>query len=106
MSDSEIFVLASECESLFQKALAAALGSTVRLYRALLDCHQRFEVWAGFAGAFAEEQASLDRRLKFSTDLQAAVIRLLSLITVSLRRGKLVRCNVELATTDICRPHY
>jgi hypothetical protein len=87
MNDHEIFLLADECDQSFQKALAAALPNRP-VYRSLLACHQRFELWAGFVGAFADEQASLDRRLKFSPDLQRAVVQLLLLVRKSLQRGK------------------
>jgi hypothetical protein len=106
MSDNKIFLLATGCESLFQKALAAALPSNLQvpLYRALLDCHSRFEVWAGVTGAFADEEASLDRRLMFSPDLQSAVVRLMTLITTSLEPGKPARSitfRLRLTFTDL-----
>ena len=105
MSDNKVFLLATECEGLFQKALAVALPSNTQttLYRALADCHSRFEVWAGFTGAFADWETSLDRRLMFSPNLQSAVVRLMSLITRCLKRGKTSHYMFNRIATNICR---
>ena len=88
MADHEIFLLANECATAFQKALTAISGPDSLMYRPLLEYHQRFELWAGFLGVFADEPASLDRRLKLSPELRKAITQLLGLMCTNLQRGK------------------
>ena len=106
MSDNKIFLLASECENLFQKILepieATSLANNL-LHRVIIDCHQRFSVWAGFTGAFADEHASLHRRLMLDPDLQTAVVRLLSLIISNLQEGKTLHSVADLTQIDLPR---
>lgn len=51
---------------------------------ALESYFQRFELWAGFIGVFADGRASLDNRLKFSPEVRNLVLRMLKLLKLNL----------------------
>lgn len=90
--DAAIFLLAEECENLFQAALTPPAS---RDDLSLFEHHQdRFESWATYFGVFAEPSLSLDRRLKQRPDLQDLVVRLLDILKSNLLQGQSIRtCN-------------
>jgi hypothetical protein len=84
-TEHAIYQLATECDSLFQQAL---LNESAPTYRALLEYHQRFELWCGYLGVLAQPELSLDRRVQFNEDVRRNILELLLLIRTSLSRGK------------------
>lgn len=82
----EIFHLARACEDLFLKYADPELPVSDPRGRAELQ-QQRFYVWASYLGVFAAPDASLDKRLQESDDIQNLVVQLLSLMQRNLEFG-------------------
>jgi len=97
--EHEIFILATDCDRLFHKAISAlprGTGSkgadskeTSSAYRPLVEYHQRFQLWSGYLGVFAEPETSLDRRLQFDDGVRQTILQLLELVRVNLSRGNI-----------------
>ncbi|KAI0547868.1 hypothetical protein F4679DRAFT_344516 [Xylaria curta] len=85
----EIFDWARRCEELFQKLLSTLVsrGGIGTHYRTLRDYSQRFGLWAGFIGVFADGSASLDHRLRFYPEVQDLILRMLKLLERNLSHG-------------------
>lgn len=75
------------CEDLFLRYTDPELESTKNRTRAEIQL-QRFNVWASYLGVFAEYNASLDRRLEHTDEIQNLVLQLLSLLQTNLEFGK------------------
>ncbi|TRX94161.1 hypothetical protein FHL15_004929 [Xylaria flabelliformis] len=78
----ELFDWARRCEELFQKLLSTLVccGGIGTHHRTLRDYSQRFALWAGFIGVFADGGASLDNRLRFYPDVRNLVLKMLKLL--------------------------
>lgn len=83
----EIFHLARICEDLFTKYTDPKFKVSEFRTRAELQ-QQRFDVWASYLGVFANPNASLDKRLECSDEIQNLVVQLLSLMRRNLEFGK------------------
>lgn len=82
---------AQRCESLFQKLQSTLAGNGdfgERFYPIVRDQYQRFDLWAGFIGVFAEYNASLDSRLRFYPEVRDLVLQMLNLLASNLGHGK------------------
>ena len=82
----KIFDLAHICDYLFVKYADPNLPVSEPRARAELQ-RQRFEVWASYLGVFATLNASLDKRLEYSDEIQNLVVQLLSLMRSNLEFG-------------------
>ncbi|KAL2679252.1 hypothetical protein Neosp_010019 [[Neocosmospora] mangrovei] len=80
----DISELARICERLFLKYTDPELERTKDRTRAEIQL-QRFNVWASYLGVFAEDNASLDRRLEHSDEIQNLVLQLLLLLQENLK---------------------
>ncbi|KAI1752132.1 hypothetical protein F4782DRAFT_502146 [Xylaria castorea] len=80
---------ARHCGELFQKLLSTLVGhgGIGTHYRTVRDYSQRFELWAGFIGVFANGGASLDNRLRFYPEVRDLVLRMLKLLERNLSHG-------------------
>ncbi|KAI0857486.1 hypothetical protein F4860DRAFT_357228 [Xylaria cubensis] len=78
----EISDWARRCEELFQKLQSTLVGhgGIGTHHRTLRDYSQRFELWAGFIGVFADGGASLDNRLRFYPEVRNLVLKMLRLL--------------------------
>ena len=74
-----IFLLASDCDSLFQEIHETEKISP-SLKRHLDEYNDRFDSWASFLGVFAGQTASLDYRLRRHQDYQDMIARLLDIL--------------------------
>ncbi|KAI0452816.1 hypothetical protein F5B21DRAFT_505895 [Xylaria acuta] len=85
----EIFDWARRCEELFRKLLSTLVGhgGIGTHYRTVRDYCQRFELWAGFIGVFADGSVSLDNRLRFYPEVRDLVLRMLKLLERNLSHG-------------------
>lgn len=95
--DHKIYGLAYQCNQLFQ-TLSSALSARKATpeHRVVRDSHQRFELWAGYLGAFADPKASLDSRLRYSPEICDLVLQLLRILQRNIQRGK-AACDVDEA---------
>jgi hypothetical protein len=88
-----IFPLAEECEALFSREtsrLEAANASNLRHFE---EQQQRFTAWTGYLGVFAERTVCLDYRLRYHSDLQDLVLRLLDILRANLLQREYRPCN-------------
>jgi hypothetical protein len=85
-----IYLLATQCDHLFKQLLSTRPTGDDRQHRTLLEYYQRFELWAGFLGVFAEPQAALDSRLRHNHDLRSLILQLLAMLQTHLQPGKSV----------------
>ncbi|KAJ8129674.1 hypothetical protein O1611_g3959 [Lasiodiplodia mahajangana] len=85
----EIFDWAQRCNELFQKLqyTLASHRSMGTYYTTLRDYFQRFELWAGFIGAFAHGDASLDQRLRYNPEIRVLILGMLKLVERNLNHG-------------------
>lgn len=92
--DHEIYGLADRCDKLFQTlSLATSARKATAEHRVVRDSHQRFELWAGYLGAFADPKASLDSRLRYSPEIRDLVLLLLRILQRNIQHGKRRRRN-------------
>ncbi|KAI0533881.1 hypothetical protein GGR58DRAFT_87451 [Xylaria digitata] len=77
----EIFDCARCCKELFQQLQSTLAGhdGIGTHFRTVRDYFQRFELWAGFIGVFADN-APLDYRLRFYPEVRDLVLRMLKLL--------------------------
>lgn len=83
-ADEPVFLLAEECESLFNKAHSSFSTSFSDYRFPFEDCRERFLAWVAFMGVFSKSSLCLDRRLRHHPDLQDLVIRYLDIIKTNL----------------------
>ena len=100
MGDNKnIFHLASECDRLFRGTFPEDTlppDAQMPLYRALIHCRSRFEMWAGYTNALEYGETSLDKQLEFSpADDSQIVVSMLELIRTSLQKGKTSHCITD-----------
>jgi hypothetical protein len=80
-----IFVLATDCETLFTNRINTLHGNDeLDGAKLLSELYQRFAAWASFLGVFAESNICLDRRLRHHTDIQDNVFVLLDIMHTNL----------------------
>jgi hypothetical protein len=91
-----IYLLATKCDHLFKQLLSTRSTGSDRQHRTLLEYHQRFELWAGFLGVFAEPQAALDSRLKHNHELRSLILQLLAMLQTHLQLGKSISKGTNL----------
>ncbi|KAM0425639.1 hypothetical protein ACHAPT_009171 [Fusarium lateritium] len=72
----DILDIAQICKDLF---IAICTSSSDLVARADLQ-QQRFYVWASYLGVFAPFNASLDKRLQYSDEIRALVVKMLSVL--------------------------
>ena len=97
-----IYVLATECNTLFSAYLATTklapriptsrttkekLSSARSHGKAIEECQQRFWAWASSLGVFAKPKLSLDTKLKGHADILELVTFLLDMIKSNLTQG-------------------
>ncbi|KAI0186319.1 hypothetical protein EV127DRAFT_439039 [Xylaria flabelliformis] len=85
----EILDWARRCHESFQKLLSTQVShdGIGTHYRTARDYSQRFELWAGFIGVFADGSASLDYRLRFYPEVRDLVLKMLKLLERNLSHG-------------------
>lgn len=79
----DIYSRAWECEALFARCLETPSKHSAEIFA----CHRRFLSWASILDVFADESASLDRRLEFSPDMRELVMSMLRILQKDLERG-------------------
>lgn len=79
-------VLLADNVSLIEAQSAIFEESNIVSSHFLQDSHARFNAWASYTGAFAEEKFSLDRRLEVSVEVRDMVLRLLKVLRRNLDR--------------------
>jgi hypothetical protein len=85
-NNTKISDVAGACEVLFLECANRLLPSTIR-QRAELQ-RQQFYVWASYLGVFADDHASLDKRLEYSDEIKSLTVQLLSVIRRNLKFRK------------------
>lgn len=85
-ANASIFDLSYRCEVLFSQTTSEPRLATAR--SRLEELHQRFSAWVSYLGALAPGHASLDHRLRFSTEVRSMVVELLLLLRRNLLTGK------------------
>jgi len=85
--EEPVFLLAEECENLFNQA-HPGFGASFPDHNPLFEDYQeRFSAWAAYMGVFAKSSLCLDRRLRRHPDLQDLVIRYLDIVKINLSFG-------------------
>lgn len=85
-ASASIFDLGYRCEVLFCQTTSEPRLATA--HSRLEELHQRFSPWVSYLGALAPGHASLDHRLRFSTEVRSMVVELLLLLRRNLLTGK------------------
>lgn len=83
---ASIFDLGYRCEVLFSQTTSEPRLATA--HSRLEELHQRFSAWVSYLGALAPGHASLDHRLRFSTEVRSMVVELLLLLRRNLLTGR------------------
>ncbi|KAF2691769.1 hypothetical protein K458DRAFT_398181 [Lentithecium fluviatile CBS 122367] len=83
-----IFLLAWDCDELFQECLSKAKEADALTAAALEDYERRFRAWWEYLGVFAEKEINLDRRLRKKPEVQDVVLRLLLILERNLATVK------------------
>ncbi|RMJ10266.1 hypothetical protein CDV36_010103 [Fusarium kuroshium] len=83
-NNEQIYHSAVNCDALFKQLLTQSAQSNGQNYATLRDHHLRFERWVEFVGALADEQASLDDRLKPYPEVQDLVLQMLQMLDSNL----------------------
>ncbi|KAM4057604.1 hypothetical protein HRG_009241 [Hirsutella rhossiliensis] len=82
-----LYILACECESLFDQLQDSSLTSHLDATADLCaEFQQRFAIWAAHLGVFARRSNCLDTRLRNHADLQDLVARLLDVLRCGLQQ--------------------
>ncbi|RTE80926.1 hypothetical protein BHE90_004564 [Fusarium euwallaceae] len=82
--DEQIYRSAVNCGVLFEQLLKQSSQNSGQHFAALRDHHLRFEHWTEYVGALAEEQASLDDRLKPYPEVRDLVLQMLQMLESNL----------------------
>ncbi|CAH0058103.1 unnamed protein product [Clonostachys solani] len=87
MGSQSIYLLALQCESLFEQDIAELQSRQGRLnskgiilLKFLQNSHARFSAWASYMGVFADPDVSLDQRLRISELIQQMVLDMLEVL--------------------------
>ncbi|KAI0891513.1 hypothetical protein F4806DRAFT_482815 [Annulohypoxylon nitens] len=80
-----IAALAIYCQNLFHRSLITPWLTTMGLR--LEETRQKFNAWVSYLGVLATGHASLEHRLRFSTEIRDMVMELLCLLERNLRRS-------------------
>ena len=80
-----IYKLAARCSSLFEEILSNVQSDCFDLVETQFG---RLNIWASNIGVFANENASLDYRLRYSNDIRVTILQLLEVLDRNLSRGE------------------
>ncbi|KAL8296014.1 hypothetical protein RB600_001481 [Gaeumannomyces tritici] len=84
VEDQQIYDSARCCDSLFQQLSTQLVKGQAKHYAIVRDLHLRFNQWVDFVGALADEQASLDSRLRPHHEVRDLVFQILDMLDTSL----------------------
>lgn len=87
----EVFHLARTCEDFFFEFYAKPRLIPSKICERAEIQHERFHLWTSYLGVFADYNASLDKRLEHSDEIQDLVVQLLKLLHLNLEFGKFRR---------------
>ncbi|VUC29319.1 unnamed protein product [Clonostachys rosea] len=97
MESQSIYLIALQCESLFEQDIAELQSRHSRLsskgiilFEFLQNSHARFSAWASYMGVFANPDVSLDQRLRVSELIQQMVLDMLEVLQRNLDTLKLL----------------
>ncbi|KAM4054455.1 Hsp70 family chaperone [Hirsutella rhossiliensis] len=65
---------------LWLQSNVSGLGGIGPQFRAVRDCVQRFDLWAGYMGVFADGDTSLESRLRFHPEIRQPILNMLALL--------------------------
>lgn len=87
LRDTTIYLIARECERLFDDHLLQYGNDVPRTRRLVREYHQRYDAWLAFLGGVARDRLSLDHRLRHSPEVKSLVLQQLHVLKRNLNAG-------------------